>query len=176
MSANWPHRKDCVIAIQTNDLEYSGSGQQACERRLANEATPHPYPLPQGEGELYREILLPRAVLGRSSGLTSLGWRGADAAPWRLLQNTPPPEQVEKKAGSRRAQAGDFERIRCPKCAWRPKASDRWLCWNCGDPEFFFGGCGTSWNTFATKGRCPGCSHQWRWTVCLRCHNWSLHG
>ena len=36
--------------------------------------------------------------------------------------------------------------------------------------------CGTAWNTFATRGRCPGCAHQWRWTSCLRCDQWSPHG
>jgi hypothetical protein len=42
-------------------------------------------------------------------------------------------------------------------------------------PEPPFKGCGTVWNTFLTKGRCPGCSHQWRWTSCLQCQQWSLH-
>ena len=42
-------------------------------------------------------------------------------------------------------------------------------------PEPPFDGCGTSWNTFLTRGRCPGCRHQWQWTSCLRCHGWSLH-
>ena len=41
------------------------------------------------------------------------------------------------------------------------------------EPPFDF--CLTSWNTFATHGRCPGCRHQWIWTSCLRCEEWSLH-
>jgi hypothetical protein len=40
---------------------------------------------------------------------------------------------------------------------------------------FFDGGCGECWNTFNTRGRCPGCGHQWRWTACLNCSGWSLH-
>ena len=75
-------------------------------------------------------------------------------------------------------QLGDDEGlsgIRCPLCAWRPSAADRWSCEPAGTPEPLFVGCGTVWNTFATGGRCPGCRHQWQWTSCLRCGQWSLH-
>jgi len=65
--------------------------------------------------------------------------------------------------------------IRCPLCTWRPLASSRWSCHWQDTPEPFFEACGTVWNTFATRGRCPGCGHQWRWTSCLRCGQWSLH-
>lgn len=65
--------------------------------------------------------------------------------------------------------------IRCPHCRWQPASSDRWCCIGMGTPEPPFPGCGTSWNTFDTRGKCPGCSHQWRWTLCLSCHRWSLH-
>ena len=67
--------------------------------------------------------------------------------------------------------------IRCPCCDWRPSPSSRWCCyWTPFEsPEPFFEACGTAWNTFATRGRCPGCSHQWTWTSCLRCGEWSLH-
>jgi hypothetical protein len=67
-----------------------------------------------------------------------------------------------------------FSRIRCPLCGWSPSAASLWACESHGTPEPFFG-CGTMWNTFATRGKCPGCAHQWRWTSCLRCHEWSLH-
>lgn len=70
---------------------------------------------------------------------------------------------------------GDFSRIRCPICKWHPKASSRWFCGDCGHPEYFFDGCGTGWNTFETGGKCPGCKHQWLWTSCLSCGEWSLH-
>ena len=66
-------------------------------------------------------------------------------------------------------------RIRCPLCEWQPGESSRWSCQRTPTPEGFFGGCGTVWNTFSTRGRCPGCQYQWRWTSCLRCTGWSLH-
>ena len=65
--------------------------------------------------------------------------------------------------------------IKCPLCGWRPAASSLWFCDCFETPEPFFEGCGTEWNTFLTHGRCPGCSHQWLWTSCHRCEEWSLH-
>lgn len=59
--------------------------------------------------------------------------------------------------------------IRCPKCAWQPKANSRWSCT-----------CGHSWNTFDTGGRCPKCKKQWKDTCCQGpwvggCAQWSPH-
>ena len=69
-----------------------------------------------------------------------------------------------------------FESIRCPLCGWRPKRSDLWCCFRSPDsPEPPFQFCGAEWNTFATHGRCIGCAHQWQWTSCLQCHEWSRH-
>ena len=68
-----------------------------------------------------------------------------------------------------------FERIRCPLCDWTPSRSSRWFCSGAGTPEPAFDSCGTAWNTFTTRGLCPGCQHQWQWTSCLRCSGWSLH-
>jgi len=65
--------------------------------------------------------------------------------------------------------------IRCPQCEWQPSPSSRWSCLWTETPEPFFEACGTEWNTFTTRGRCPGCRHQWRWTSSLRCGEWSLH-
>ena len=65
--------------------------------------------------------------------------------------------------------------IRCPLCKWRPLRSDLWMCWDCGHPEYFYGGCGTEWNTFETRGVCPTCRHQWKWTSCYQCFMWSKH-
>jgi hypothetical protein len=65
--------------------------------------------------------------------------------------------------------------IRCPLCEWQPGKSSRWFCLECQQPEGFSGGCGTAWNTFETRGLCPGCHHQWRWTSCLLCGGWSPH-
>ena len=56
--------------------------------------------------------------------------------------------------------------IYCPKCSWRPSATDRWVC----NPS-----CGTEWNTFWTRGLCPGCGHRWLDTQCLGCAQWSPH-
>lgn len=66
-------------------------------------------------------------------------------------------------------------RIRCPICFWHPDANSRWCCSAEGTPEPPFPSCGTIWNTFATRGRCPGCQHQWQWTSCLLCGEASLH-
>jgi hypothetical protein len=66
-------------------------------------------------------------------------------------------------------------KIRCPQCRWQPDRRSRWFCAAMGAPEFFDGGCGTHWNTFETGGKCPGCSHRWRYTSCLACGVASLH-
>ncbi|RMF58821.1 MAG: hypothetical protein D6746_09155 [Bacteroidetes bacterium] len=55
-------------------------------------------------------------------------------------------------------------RIACPRCSYEPRAEDRWICT-----------CQTSWNTFDTQGRCPGCGKIWRQTCCPRCARWSPH-
>ena len=68
-----------------------------------------------------------------------------------------------------------FSGIRCPLCAWRPSASSKWRCDPTHTPEPPFKGCDAVWNTFATRGRCPGCDHQWIWTTCHRCAECSLH-
>jgi hypothetical protein len=59
----------------------------------------------------------------------------------------------------------EFE-IYCPKCAWRPQPQDRWAC----EPA-----CGTVWNTFWTRGLCPGCRKLWADTQCLACREFSPH-
>ncbi|HZR35868.1 MAG TPA: hypothetical protein VFA75_10870 [Nevskia sp.] len=59
--------------------------------------------------------------------------------------------------------------IHCPKCRWRPKAESLW---NCSSK---IGGCGTSWNTFMTRGICPKCAWRWAITQCLACKQWSPH-
>ena len=57
-------------------------------------------------------------------------------------------------------------KIYCPLCEYVPRASDRWMC----EP-----GCGTIWNTFETRARCPGCQKRWRHTCCPACARWSRH-
>jgi C4-type Zn-finger protein len=56
--------------------------------------------------------------------------------------------------------------IFCPKCRWHPKADSQWQC---------VPSCGTVWNTFWTRGVCPGCHYQWRKTQCLECKETSPH-
>lgn len=65
--------------------------------------------------------------------------------------------------------------IRCPQCKWRPNKWSLWYCGPVGHPEYYFDGCGTEWNAFDTAGLCPNCRHQWVWTACLRCGEWSKH-
>jgi hypothetical protein len=60
----------------------------------------------------------------------------------------------------------DQMEIYCPKCSWRPAAEDRWAC----EPR-----CDTLWNTFWTRGLCPGCRKQWGDTQCLACKAFSPH-
>jgi hypothetical protein len=57
--------------------------------------------------------------------------------------------------------------IHCPECSWRPAGEDLWQCTR--------NECNTVWNTFWTRGVCPGCSYQWRNTQCLACNAFSPH-
>src|SRR4051812_50068418 len=82
------------------------------------------------------------------------------------------PERHERNTVLERFEEAEreaFERIRCPLCEWRPSPSSTWACYAEGTPEPPFQWCGTSWNTFATRGRCPGCQHQWRGASGLGC-------
>jgi hypothetical protein len=54
--------------------------------------------------------------------------------------------------------------IRCPKCKGAPRAKNLWSC-----------KCGHDWNTFDTRGLCPGCGYQWEITGCLQCGAVSPH-
>jgi hypothetical protein len=92
-----------------------------------------------------------------------------------VLQNAPKSVDSTGKQTDQDAVLPDFGRIRCPLCKWQPKPSHRWFCAPCDSPEFFADGCGTRWNTFSTRGRCPSCGHHWLWTACLNCTGWSLH-
>lgn len=91
-----------------------------------------------------------------------------------LLKKGPSPTFTPQVVTTDDEQDG-FSRIRCPHCGWQPTPSSVWACESRGTPEPDFGGCGTVWNTFETRGRCPGCAHQWTWTSCPRCEEWSRH-
>ena len=54
--------------------------------------------------------------------------------------------------------------IRCPVCEWTPHTKNLWSC-----------KCGHHWNTFDTRGLCPGCGYQWEITGCLQCGATSTH-
>jgi hypothetical protein len=58
----------------------------------------------------------------------------------------------------------DGARVRCPKCEWKPSVENRWGC-----------KCGHRWNTFWTRGLCPGCRYQWTETLCFGCGEVSPH-
>lgn len=60
----------------------------------------------------------------------------------------------------------DKAEIFCPHCEFRPQPEDRWDC---------VPSCGTTWNTFWTRGVCPGCGVKWPKTQCLACGEWSPH-
>lgn len=91
-----------------------------------------------------------------------------------LFQKSLDFEKTKELVDERDKEKG-FNRIRCPLCNWQPHSSDLWQCSDVSYPEYFYNGCWTSWNTFDTRGLCPGCNHQWRWTGCLSCGSWSLH-
>ncbi len=95
--------------------------------------------------------------------------------PLALKKDLPPPDETFDLDIEMEDETSEFGGIRCPLCQWRPKASNRWYCAPNRHPEGFSGGCGMVWNTFTTRGVCPGCGHQWRWTTCLHCHRWSRH-
>lgn len=101
-----------------------------------------------------------------------------------MNRQTPPIAWLLKKSGKPFIDTADIvdpardtqtPRIRCPKCKWQPAPSSTWFCLSGPGPEPPFPACGTEWNTFDTAGRCPGCNHQWAWTTCLHCHEWSPH-
>lgn len=104
-----------------------------------------------------------------------------DAAGTVLLLKRDPafrPRVGERRAVRARGAQGArpaARRIRCPRCLWQPRGSEQWVCSDCPVPEGLAQGCGTAWHTFSTGGRCPGCRHQWRWTTCLACGQWSPH-
>ena len=55
-------------------------------------------------------------------------------------------------------------KIACPRCAWEPTATSKWIC-----------DCRHVWNTFDTAGRCPACGRVHRTTQCLACRATSPH-
>jgi hypothetical protein len=81
-----------------------------------------------------------------------------------LAKHEVPPSDAELETVIRLGDRTGGVRVRCPVCAWVPKATDRWSC-----------RCGHAWNTFDTGGVCPACRFHWAITQCLRCHAFSPH-
>jgi len=48
--------------------------------------------------------------------------------------------------------------VSCPKCGWEPDEKDIWVCDECK----------TRWNTFQTRGKCPGCGKVFIDTQCSK--------
>lgn len=94
---------------------------------------------------------------------------------WTLLFRRTPGDKFSPGDQQIEEADADAAKIRCPHCEWRPTYSSKWTCWDCDHPEYFYGGCGSRWNTFETEGLCPMCGHLWKWTACLRCGEWALH-
>jgi hypothetical protein len=99
-----------------------------------------------------------------------LWWKRAIA----MLERTEEYDEILKDLALEKSD-DKFARIRCPACKWRPDASSRWTCCDPAFMEHPTGGCHRSWNTFDTRGICPGCRHQWIKTTCLRCGVHSPH-
>ena len=100
---------------------------------------------------------------------------GTTATPMSLLKRGDTPRDIVRIIDKLKEDIPDFRLIRCPYCQWKPTPSSLWRCVDQGHPEYFADGCGTAWNTFITRGLCPGCDHHWHWTACLQCATWSPH-
>jgi hypothetical protein len=136
-------------------------------RRFPRSSTTKPQP------SMSNDALARRSSSGCAQAVSALSAAPAEAVRELLKYHVAVDERVIVSLGAEEDDA--FKSIRCPLCAWHPDQSSRWCCDASESPEPFFPGCRTVWNTFLTRGRCPGCSHQWTWTSCLRCHGWSLH-
>jgi len=75
-----------------------------------------------------------------------------------------PPGRTPLSTGPASMLGPEIPGVLCPKCIWRPRAKNRWRC-----------KCGHQWNTFDTRGLCPGCGYQWEITVCPECGEISPH-
>jgi|GEM_PF-1275423 len=124
----------------------------------------------KGIGTVLGRIMVTYGAVNISDSLNLL----LAAAYW-LRKNLALNKNRDTVRKERTAEVFDSGRIRCPRCRWQPSKSSRWACVDYGDPEFYFNGCGTNWNTFETRGQCPGCRHRWQWTSCLQCQRMSRH-
>ncbi len=107
--------------------------------------------IPDPDLRLFAQIELCAAIAGlpQMGGLTTV---------YSRRRRMPSLAQLDELFG--RALPG----IRCPKCNWTPRPKNLWTC-----------KCGHHWNTFETRGLCPGCQYQWEITACLQCGARSPH-
>ena len=114
--------------------------------------------VPKGDLRLFAQIEMVAALAGLPQiGYTSIGPRPSSpssCAIERAYTHTEP----DQLFGS------ELLGIRCPKCNWTPRSKVLWSC-----------KCGYSWNTFNTRGLCPGCGYQWEITGCFQCGAMSPH-
>jgi hypothetical protein len=107
--------------------------------------------IPDRDLRLFAQIELCAAI----AGLPELGGLTTQ---YRRKQRILSPAELDQIFGS------VLPGIRCPKCNWTPRAKNLWSC-----------KCGRHWNTFDTRGLCPGCGYQWEITGCLQCGAVSPH-
>jgi hypothetical protein len=110
--------------------------------------------VPDRDLQLFAQIELCAAIhaLPQFAGLT------LQTSAKRPVRRAIPVAELERRFGP------VLPGIRCPKCAWTPRAKHRWQC-----------RCRHRWNTFETRGVCPECGHQWETTGCLSCRAISPH-
>jgi hypothetical protein len=155
-----PHEPNCLIARparersarcslrETGDRGGGGQPARASRASITRSASPA-IRSPQGT---WRAV---RSARRRCARLAAMVRR---MMPLRFRED-------DQHGSSTRLGDGDrWNKIRCPRCAWQPKRSDRWQC-----------SCLHLWNTFETRGVCPECSYRWQETMCLRCAKWSPH-
>jgi hypothetical protein len=107
--------------------------------------------IPDPDLRLFAQIELCAAI----AGLPQLGGLTTQ---YRSNCRTLSPAEFEEMFGS------ILPGIRCPQCKWAPRTKNLWSC-----------KCGHHWNTFDTRGLCPGCAYQWEITGCVQCGAMSPH-
>ncbi len=111
----------------------------------ASEAAKHLDRIPDPDLRLFAQIELCAAI----AGLPQLGG---------LSIQYPSKPRMVSHADFDQVFGSVLPDIRCPQCKWTPRTQNLWSC-----------KCGHNWNTFDTRGLCPGCGYHWEITGCLRC-------
>jgi hypothetical protein len=109
--------------------------------------------IPDADLRLFAKIELCAAA----AGLPQVGGCTVSHTPRRQRRISSPAE-IEEFLGPQ------LLGVRCPLCGWIPRTKYRWFC-----------ECGHAWNTFDTRGICPGCQRQWQVTACPQCGEMPAH-